>query len=299
MQEAPVLRPLSVGDIIDRVLRLIRANIILFVGIALIPDLLLEILQRVSGLSQTLDPNDLRVLFDPSSAPVSPRQFQTPNTGAVIAVVIVSIAVSLIQAGALIEAIGQRYLGRVITVREAYERGARAVPRLVLSALVVGVVFIVAILVIVAAVAVLNSSAAAAVAVGLLGIVGFFFVLPWAFLSLTVVGPAIVLEERGPIAAIRRSFHLMDKARLRALGLYILVWIMTIILGIVLGVVFLVSFVTDPTVRSVLQVVASVVSSTISSPLLYGAAVVLFYDLRVRKEAFDLQLAAEALPREG
>ena len=298
MQEAPVLRPLSVGDIIDRVLRLIRANIILFVGIALIPDLLLEILQRVSGLSQTLDPNDLRVLFDPSSAPVSPRQFQTPNTGAVIAVVIISIAVSLIQAGALIEAIGQRYLGRAITVRGAYERGLRAAPRLVLSALVVGVVFIVAILVIVAAVAALNSSAAA-VAVGLLGIVGFFFVLPWAFLSLTVVGPAIVLEERGPIAAIRRSFHLMDKARLRALGLYILVWIMTIILGIVLGVVFLVSFVTDPTVRSVLQVVASVVSSTISSPLLYGAAVVLFYDLRVRKEAFDLQLAAEALPREG
>ncbi len=299
MQEAPVLRPLSVGDIIDRVLRLIRANIVLFIGIALIPDLLLEILQRVSGLSQTLDPNDLRVLFDPSSGPVASRQFQAPNTGAVIAVVIVSIAVSLIQAGALIEAIGQRYLGRVITVREAYERGARAVPRLVLSALVVGAVFIVAILVIVAAVAVLNSSAAAAVAVGLLGIVGFFFVLPWAFLSLTVVGPAIVLEGLGPIAGIRRSFHLMDKARLRALGLYILVWIMTIILGIVLGIVFLVSFVTDPTVRAVLQVVASVVSSIISSPLLYGAAVVLFYDLRVRKEAFDLQLAAEALPREG
>ena len=299
MQEAPVLRPLSVGDIIDRVLRLIRANIVLFIGIALIPDLILEILQRVSGLSQTLDPNDLRVLFDPQSAPVSPRQFQPPNTGAVIAVVIVSIAVSLIQAGALIQAIGQRYLGRTITVREAYERGLRAAPRLVLSALVVVVVFTAVILVIVAGVALLNASAGAGIALALVGIVGFFFVLPWAFLSLTVVGPAIVLEGLGPIAAIRRSFHLMDKARLRALGLYILVWIISIILGIVLGIVFLVSFVTDPAVRSVLQVVASVVSSVISSPLLYGAAVVLFYDLRVRKEAFDLQLAAEALPREG
>ena len=299
MQEAPVLRPLSVGDIIDRVLRLIRANIVLIIGIALIPDLVLEILQRVSGLSQTLDPNDLRVLFDPTAAPFSPRQLQPPNTGAVIAVVIVSIAVSLIQAGALIEAIGQRYLGRTITVREAYERGLRAVPRLVLSALVVVVVFTAVILVIIAGVALLNASAGAGIALALVGIVGFFFVLPWAFLSLTVVGPAIVLEGLGPIAAIRRSFHLMDKARLRALGLYILVWIISIILGIVLGIVFLVSFVTDPAVRSVLQVVASVVSSVISSPLLYGAAVVLFYDLRVRREAFDLQLAAEALPREG
>ena len=299
MQEAPVLRPLSVGDIIDRVLRLIRANIVLIIGIALIPDLVLEILQRVSGLSQTLDPNDLRVLLDPTAAPFSPRQLQPPNTGAVIAVVIVSIAVSLIQAGALIEAIGQRYLGRTITVREAYERGLRAVPRLVLSALVVVVVFTAVILVIIAGVALLNASAGAGIALALVGIVGFFFVLPWAFLSLTVVGPAIVLEGLGPIAAIRRSFHLMDKARLRALGLYILVWIISIILGIVLGIVFLVSFVTDPAVRSVLQVVASVVSSVISSPLLYGAAVVLFYDLRVRREAFDLQLAAEALPREG
>jgi hypothetical protein len=49
----------------------------------------------------------------------------------------------------------------------------------------------------------------------------------------------------------------------------------------------------------VLQTIASVASSTISAPLIYGALVILYYDLRVRKEAFDLQLAAEALPREG
>jgi hypothetical protein len=29
----------------------------------------------------------------------------------------------------------------------------------------------------------------------------------------------------------------------------------------------------------------------------WGTFAVLYYDLRVRKEAFDLQLAAEALPR--
>jgi MFS family permease len=299
VQEAPVLRPLSVGDIIDRIIRLFRANPILLLGIAILPDLIVEVLQRASGITQTFELNDFTAAFStsPGSATV-PRAFQQVNPGLAIAVVLVSLIFSLIQAGAMFEAIGQRYLGRAITVREAYERGLRAVPRLVVSAIVVIVAFIALFLVVAIALAVLNSSAAVAIAI-VLGLVGFLFVLPWAFLSLAVVGPAIVLEGLGPIAAIRRSFHLMDKARLRTLGLYVLVGIISSILGLIFGVVFLVSFVTEPTLRAVLQAAASVASAAISGPLLYGAIVVLYYDLRVRKEAFDLQLAAEALPREG
>ena len=293
-----MLRPLGVGDIIDRTLRLIRANIVLFIGIALIPDLIVEVLQRASGLSQTLDPNDLTRLLGPGGpAPVS-RQLQPSNPGAIIAVVVVSIAVAVVQAGALIEAIGQRYLGRPITVREAYERGLRAAPRLILCGLTVGVAFGAVFLLFAIALAVFNASALGAVVV-IVGVIGFFFVFPWAFLSLAVVGPALLLEGLGPIAAIRRSFHLMDKARSRTLGLYILVGIISSILGLVFGVLFLVSFVTEPTIRAVLQTIANVASSPITSPLVYGTLVILYYDLRVRKEAFDLQLAAEALPREA
>lgn len=294
-----MLRPLGVGDIIDRTLRLIRANIVLFIGIALIPDLIVEVLQRASGLSQTLDPNDLgRLLGTGAPGPVTSRQLQPANLGPIVAVVVVTIAVAVVQAGALIEAIGQRYLGRPITVREAYERGLRAAPRLALCGLTVGVVFGAVFLVFAVALAVFNSSALGAVVV-IVGVIGFFFVFPWAFLSLAVVGPALLLERLGPIAAIRRSFHLMDKARWRSLGLYILVGIISSILGLVFGVLFLVSFVADPSVRAVLQTIANVASSTIASPLVYGALVILYYDLRVRKEAFDLQLAAEALPRDA
>ena len=32
-------------------------------------------------------------------------------------------------------------------------------------------------------------------------------------------------------------------------------------------------------------------------PLFFGTMTVLYYDLRVRKEGFDLQLAAEGMPR--
>lgn len=298
MQEAPVLRPLSVGDIIDRTLRLFRANALLFIAIAVLPSLIVEVLQRATGVSQTFDLNDIRgaLTAAPGQAPALPRVRVDPALATAVA--IISVAISLIQGAALIEAIGQRYLGRAISAREAFERGLRAVPRLALSAIVIVVAFVLVFVVAAAALAVLNSAAVTAIAV-VVGSIALFFVLPWAFLSLAVVGPAIVLEGLGPIAAIGRSFHLMDRSRLRTLGLYILIGIISSILGLIFGVVFLVSFVSEPTLQGVLQALATVASGAVSGPLLYGALVLLYYDLRVRKEAFDLQLAAEALPREG
>lgn len=299
MQEAPVLRPLSVGDIIDRMLRLFRANPMLFITIALLPSLVVELLQRVAGVSQTFDLNDFSAAFTTPGANPIPRTFRQVDPVLATVVGLIAAAVSLIQIGALVEAIGQRYLGRPITVREAYVRGLRAVPRLILAGIVAVFGLAVVFLLIAAALALLSSSSSLVPVAVLIGLVAFLFLFPWALLSLAVVGPAIVLEHLGPIAAIRRSFHLMDRARLRALGLYFLLWIITIVVGIVFGVIFLVSFVSEPTLRAVLQTIASVASSAIAGPLLYGAAVLLYYDLRVRKEAFDLQLAAEALPREG
>jgi len=298
LQDAPVLRPLSVGDIVDRVLRLLRADAVLFIGIAVLPNLIVEILQRVAGVSQTFDLNDLGTAIGTAGGPVVPRQLQPANPGAAVAVVIVGLALSLLQACALMEAIGQRYLGRPITIREAYRRGLRAVPRLILSGLAVVAVFGAVLVLVIIALAALGGSPAAAVAI-VIGLVVFVVVLPWGALSLAVVGPAIVLEGLGPIAAIRRSFHLMDRSRLRTLGLYILIGILSTLAGIVFGIVFLASFVSEPTVRAVLQTIANVASAAVSGPLVYGALVVLYYDLRVRKEAYDLQLAAEALPREA
>jgi MFS family permease len=299
VQEAPVLRPLSVGDMIDRTIRLIRANIVLFIGIALIPYLIVEIVLRVSGLSQTFDPNDLAQLLEPgATGTLSARRLQPGNPVAISVAVVVATVVSMILYGSLTAAVGERYLGRSITVRQAFERGLRASVPLFFSLVVALIGFVVLFLVLAVALAVFSSSALVALAV-IIGFIAIIFVMPWAFLSIAVLGPIIVVEHLGPLAAIRRSFHLMDKARLRTLGLYILVAIIASILGLIFSVLFLVSFVTDPTVRAVLQTIASVASSTISAPLIYGALVILYYDLRVRKEAFDLQLAAEALPREG
>ena len=46
----------------------------------------------------------------------------------------------------------------------------------------------------------------------------------------------------------------------------------------------------------VIQNLANFASTIVWAPVEWLAFTVLYYDLRVRKEAFDLQLAAEALP---
>ena len=298
MQEAPVLRPLSVGDIIDRMLRLLRADPVLFIGIAVFPTLVSDVLQRVVGLTQTFDFSQFTAaLNNPGTTPTFPQQLQPIDPGLAAVVAVVSVVLSVFQAAALTYAVGQRYLGRPESIGDAYSKGARALPRLFLSFLLVGVLAAV-VFGAVAAVIVVSASALAVAAV-ILGLIALFFVLPWAFLSLAFVTPAIVLEGLGPLAGIRRSFQLVDKARLRTLGLWVLMGLIASLLGVIFSIIFLASFVANPTASAVLQTAATVASGAISGPLLYGALVILYYDMRVRKEAFDLQLAAEALPREG
>jgi hypothetical protein len=298
VQEVPALRPLSVGDIIDRTIRLYRANFVLFFAVAALPTLIVEVLERAFGLTQTFNLNDFTSALSTSGgAVVLPRQLQPANPIAAFVVGLVAFALFIVQYGALIHVVGQRYLGRPASIRDSFSEGLRAAPRLFISGLVVIGVIAVVFVVLFIGVAALNSQAFAAVAL-ILGLIGFFILFPFLLMSLAVLGPAVVLEGLGPIAAIRRSFHLMQKARWRAFGLYILMGIISSLLGLIFTVLFFVSFVSEPTVRTVLQSVASIASAAVSYPLLYGSLAILYYDLRVRKEAFDLQLAAEALPRD-
>jgi MFS family permease len=298
MQEVPALRPLSVGDIIDRTIRLYRTNFVLLFVVAALPTLIVEVLQRAFGLTQTFDLGDFTsALNTPGGTVILPRQLQPANPIAAFVVGLLSFALFIVQFGALIHLVGQRYLGRPASIREGFSEGLRAAPRLFLAGLLVVAVIAIVFLVLVVGVAALNSQAFAALAV-IIGLIGFFILFPFMLMSLAVLGPAVVLEGLGPIAAIRRSFHLMERARWRAFGLYILMGIISSLLGLIFTVLFFVSFVSEPTIRAVLQGVASIASAAVSYPLLYGSLAILYYDLRVRKEAFDLQLAAEALPRD-
>ncbi|HEX5696463.1 MAG TPA: hypothetical protein VFZ15_08750 [Acidimicrobiia bacterium] len=115
----------------------------------------------------------------------------------------------------------------------------------------------------------------------------------WLFASWSVTVPALVVERRGPIQAMQRSFQL---AKGRLGPVLVVVLISSLVYGTVSYTFSLLASVLTFAGQSgdlPMSVAASVISSTVSSilvqPFIAAATIVLYLDLRVRAEDYDLQ----------
>lgn len=287
------LRPLGVGDIVDRVFAIYRSRPLLFLTVSAIPYLLLVLFVGALALAfsdafQALAPvfaGDLDALGD--IAPVIGTL-----VGFVLLVVAVALITSLVQSAALVDAAASRYLGRDATVGGALRVGLRASGRL----FVMGVVAFLAFVVLwIASVIVMGLGGEWWIAVIVLCVaVGatFYMAASW------MVSPAIAtLEGLGPVASLRRSWSLASGHRWRILGLMALLFILQVVLSALISLLLVASIAADEGVQLAVQQAVNLLTTIAWAPVYWGTFAVLYYDLRVRKEAFDLQLAAEALPR--
>jgi hypothetical protein len=297
--EAPQLRPLGVGDIVDRVFSVYRAKPLLFIAVAAVPYLLFLLvvagagvlfIANVAGLTDMVNALALGTAPDPAvlaSAVVSFLEF----LGFVI---IAAVVILSQQTAALVSAMAASYLGRPITLGEAFRAGLRAAPRVIATGLlvflVIALVWAVAILVI---------------AISRQGLVAFAVVVACTagtvyFFASTLVAPVVAtIEKVGPITALRRSWSLSNGNRWRIIGLQLLLLVLNVVISTVVSAVFFTSVISDPNLRTGVQQVTNAIVTIAWAPVEWGTFAILYYDLRVRREAFDLTLAAEALPRES
>ena len=123
----------------------------------------------------------------------------------------------------------------------------------------------------------------------------FFFMAPGIFLyiRLLVAPVALVVEGAGPASALERSWRLTSGQWWRTCGVevlkglmagfgYLLIELPVILLGIVSGPV---GWLLLATGGSLVQVLVA--------PFLVAVTVVVYFDLRIRKEAFDLAVTAQ------
>ena len=294
-----MLRPLGVGDVLDRTFTVYRSKPLVFIALSAIWYLLLVLVFVILAV----------VIFAGSLAAFS-RQATTPSPeqiagaavgiiGFVIVAVIVAILLFAAQSAALVHAAGRRYLGKDVAIGEAFKAGLAASPRLFIAGVLVflAILGVWAVLVIAAALA--NQGILWAL-VFLAGIVATAF-LGCSWLVAPVV---VVVEKMGPIAALGRAWRLSSGNRWRIFGIQVLLFILNLVLSLLIGGIFggiaATSTQGGPAGQLGLSVVQSLVnlaSTIIWAPVEWIAFTVLYYDLRVRKEAFDLQLAAEALPQ--
>lgn len=133
---------------------------------------------------------------------------------------------------------------------------------------------------------------------GLVIMVGFFLLIVpgilWT-LSYALVAPVVMLEAVNARGGRRRSWELVSGNRGKVFLILVVVSVLTIVVtGAVNAVVALLVETTSMTGQLTQQVITQLVSYVII-PVPTIANVLLYYDLRIRKEGFDLEMLSQAL----
>lgn len=306
---AVVLQPLNLGELLDRMFSLYRKNFLLFFGIMLLPSVLAMVVGVITALFRS-------PLIAPKTG--SPAMIKTVAVTAIGGFALVMIAYWIVYSvalGASTFAVGDVYLGRSATIGASYRRIRGRVRRLLWLIVLVGLrivgVFVVLSMgfgLLMVPLATLGRGVAAGVLAGL-GTVMLVFaaiaVMFWLMLRYSISIPSLVLEDVPPRQAIRRSVQLMKGNYLRCFLLLLLTSIIAYVSLIVFQGPFYVAILMtaqhgQPAVWLLsLSSVSGALGQALSAPLIMIGLVLLYYDIRVRKEAFDLQLMMSLVDQGG
>lgn len=135
---------------------------------------------------------------------------------------------------------------------------------------------------------------------------GFILLLIPGFLvmiALFAVGPAVILENAGPIEALKRSYALAKGAFLRIGGIWTVAALIVMLPSLALGFVGGIASVAGGPMAAAgsqpaLQI-GSVLISALTTPFMAACFVILYFDRRVRTEGYDVQQAVSGLESTG
>ena len=287
------LRPMQLGEILDGTFSIYRRHFALFMRLSLIvvslPTAVSVYVQvRYSGLRSI----DLFAAFETHPLFVALLG---------LAFVVVATAASLMLKAGTVRIISDSYLGQEPRLGPALELGAaKIVPLLLVTIskmlllMLIGMVGGVALVALVAV-----GRFAGAVVAGLLAVIGVV-ALCWAFVVVAcgygITTQTVVLEDLpSSFDAFGRSWDLTRGARGKVFGTAAVTWLISYVLPtMVVGTIAAVAMTSSPALQPVLIVVASLLTIVLA-PILPCAMTLLYYDLRVRREAFDLQVLGQQL----
>jgi hypothetical protein len=285
--ETVQFEPMSVGRIFDRAFAIYRNNFVRFITIVAIIQVPLVLFFTVSrSRIGVRAPTRQSTAFERTAdrpgvgAPVrryDPAQ-RSPSIlfgclGTAFTAVLSIVGVMLCQA-ALIKSVSETYLGHEITVGQAY---GFILPKAV-------------------------TLVAATICTTLVTWLGLaFFIVPgvifglWFFLTV----PAIVVENHRAMDGMSRSKALVagNLGKAFAVGLVsgLIAYILLISLSYLGGRLGKMLFAENLVLRSFLIHFASTLAQILVTPIGAAASILLYYDLRIRKEGFDLQMLAQSM----
>lgn len=282
-QALPTLRPLRLGELLDRAIRLYRANFLTFIGIIAVVYVPLMILQTAVS---TLVSSSMIGSFSTPDEIFSNSGYWIGILASVVLGLVQFVLVQGIATGALTRAVADNYLGKKTSILDAYRGIGKSWLTLIGALLFLGLISILLFV------------------WWLVPCIGWFTGLGMLFFLLSVVNPlvppVVVLENQGVLDSIQRAWSLARRRFWPVLGYVLVLALFSLI--VVNGPAAIVSMLLtwavpslgDPTMAliltSVVQGLVTLVFVLLYYPLQMSAFTLIYFDLRVRTEGFDLAL---------
>lgn len=275
------LRPLSLGDIFNGAVSYVRANPKPTLGLTTIVVFITAVIGFVTGLASTRAGGDIGTV-----------------TGFAVVVLVTLLATTLLS-GMLTVIVARAVLGVPITAGEAWARVRGRMPALI-ALTVLEIIAAAAFGGLVVLIIVSLGNAGGGLVATLVGIpltVASFAALAYLYIKLVLAPVAIVLENKGVVAAVRRSFALSRNRFWRIFGTVALA---AVVIAVVSAAIALPFEIAGGVISagSPSATVAGIAVSTIgeaigrifTAPFLAGVTALLYVDARIRSEALDFVL---------
>jgi hypothetical protein len=276
---APELRPLGVGEILDVAIKIYWRNALVFVRIVLLVVAPVEILSSLVGASADATQDDFfRGRANPAG-PIGTASVWVQVTGFLV-ILLLGFLSSTLATGACFKAVADAYLGARPDWRTslgyAFHRLRSIVWVTVLASIAAG-----------------------------LGLILCIIPGVYLWIAFAVAVPVLLTEGVKGTGALGRSKFLVKGRWWPTFGLLLIGSLLAGIAGAATGGIASVFAATQPgsTAAVIVSAIAGTVGSVITTPFTAAFTTVLYFDLRVRKEGFDLHLLAERIglapPAEG
>lgn len=282
------LRPMTLGQVLDTTFSLYKRNFWLFAGITALPFLLVLLFQVIAA---AVDSPSGRAS---QSTAISTNLIGGVVAGAAIGVIFYLVILGYTQA-ATIFAVSDLYLARSATVRGSFGKVGPKILRIMLIFFIGIIAGILAIFVVSLVVGILVAIFRSPLLIfPALIVVAVPALILFCRLALWI--PSAMLENVGAVSSFQRSMHLTQGYASQIFLIYLLVGALTYAAILIFQLPFFAiaakaaaAHQALPFGIAVLQHLGGFVSNVLVGPIGTIAISLMYYNLRVRKEAFDIQ----------
>jgi hypothetical protein len=297
MEPSEWLRPLGVGELLDVAIKVYRARfatLVKAVAVVMVPVITLNAVVQLSLL-----PDGTDGLADPESfaGPIGlggTGTFPTADLtdawtvlAGFLLVGLLSIVASQLATAASFKVVSGAYVGGGPRWRDSLRFALSRLGSLLWLSVVV--MFFLVMLVLAAAIAAIASPSKPLL---VLALVVAAAMVVYLFVAWSVAVPVLLLEDWRGRKALKRSRSLVARRWWPALAVLVLAYLLVAVVELGLSSVLAALVLTGTSEVATVagQAVVTMISIVLTTPLLAAVITVLYFDLRVRKEGFDIEL---------